>query len=151
MAKLIFYRQKRRDGGLRTAVEAGEETLFGLFEEGESNDDPTLRWFVDLRCEGAGLPQSPRAARTWLLKHADMISDGFARCADEIAAGIDPDHYPLSWDRFGERPEGVTMKLVCSATRRVDAIEMASVLREIGSNWRGLLRMLKPPVPASHR
>src|SRR5208337_640159 len=89
MSKVVFYRQLRMDGGYRTGLEVDEETGYGLFEEGETDDDPRLRWFVDLRCVGSKLPKSARLARAWLLKNSPMIVDGFARCSQEVRAGID--------------------------------------------------------------
>jgi hypothetical protein len=86
-----FCRQLRMDGGYRTGLEVDGETVYGLFEEGQTDDDPRLRWFVDLRCVGSKLPKSARLARAWLLKNSPMIVDGFARCSQEVRAGIDPD------------------------------------------------------------
>ena len=40
------------DGGYRTGLEVDGETVYGLFEEGQTDDNPRLHWFVDLRCVG---------------------------------------------------------------------------------------------------
>ncbi len=144
MSKVVFYRQLRMDGGYRTGLEVDEETEYGLFEEGQTDDDPRLRWFVDLRCVGSKLPKSARTARAWLLKSSPMIVDGFARCSQELRAGIDPDLYAISWADFKDVPEGVQMSIVLTAVRRADGIGMAEVLADIGSNWERLVRMLKP-------
>jgi len=144
MSKVVFYRQLRMDGGYRTGLEVDGETVYGLFEEGQTDDDPRLRWFVDLRCVGSKLPKSPRSARAWLLKNSPMIVDGFARCSQEVRAGIDPDLYAISWTDFKDVPEDVQMTIVFTAARRADAIGMAEVLAYIGSNWERLVRRLKP-------
>lgn len=144
MSKIVFYRQLRMDGGYRTGLEVDDETGYGLFEEGETDDNPRLRWFVDLRCVGSRLPKSARLARAWLLKNSPMIVDGFARCSEEVRAGIDPDSYAISWTDFRDVPEGVQMTIVLTAARRADATGIADVLADIGSNWERFVRMLKP-------
>ncbi|MGZ3316278.1 MAG: hypothetical protein ACXU95_03155 [Isosphaeraceae bacterium] len=144
MSKVVFYRQLRMDGGYRTGLEVDEETVYGLFEEGQTDDDPRLRWFVDLRCVGSKLAKSARLARAWLLKNSPTILDGFARCSQEVRAGIDPDLYAISWADFKDVPEDIQMTIVFTAARRADAIGMAEVLAYIGSNWERLVRMLKP-------
>jgi hypothetical protein len=150
MPKLTFYRQQRIDGGIRTGIELDGETIYGLFEEGEEEVDPRLVWYVDLRCEGPRLPQTTRGARKWLLDQAPMISDGFVRCAREIRAGIDPDIYPLFWDKFPDAPSGTRLKIALCAVRRVAAIEMSGVVAEIGSHWTEYVRALKPPLSVRH-
>src|SRR5208337_3106248 len=144
MSKVVFYRQLRMDGGYRTGLEVDEETGYGLFEEAETDDDPRLRWFVDLRCVGPKLPKSARFARARLLKNSPMIVDGFARCSQEVRAGSDPGLYAISWAEFKHAPEDVQMRIVLTAARRADAIGMPEVLAYIGSNWERLVRMLKP-------
>lgn len=144
MSKVVFYRQLRMDGGYRTGLEVDEETVYGLFEEGQTDDDPRLRWFVDLRCVGSKLAKSAHLARAWLLKNSPTILDGFARCSQEVRAGIDPDLYAISWADFKDVPEDIQMTIVFTAARRADAIGMAEVLAYIGSNWERVVRMLKP-------
>lgn len=144
MSKVVFYRQLRMDGGYRTGLEVDGETVYGLFEEGQTDDNPRLRWFVDLRCEGPKLPKSAPRARAWLLKNSPTIIDGFARCSQEVRAGIDPDPYTIPWADFKDVPKDVKMSIVLTAARRADAIGMAEVLAYIGSNWERLVRMLKP-------
>lgn len=148
MPKLVFYRQCRVDGGIRTGIDVDGAIAYGLFEEGDSDDNPRLRWFVDLRCEGPRLPKSDQAARKWFLDHAEIIKDGFARCAEEIRAGIDPEQSPFFWSDFADVPTGVSMKIVVAAVRRQDAIEMAGIMREIGSSWERFVRQLKRALPA---
>ena len=72
MPNLTFYRQARIDGGIRTGIELDEDAVFEHFEEGGPELDPTLLWYVDLRCQGPGLPDEPRKAREWLIDHADV-------------------------------------------------------------------------------
>lgn len=136
MSELTFYRQLRMDDGARTGIELDRVSLFEQFEAGNPDDrDPALRWYVDLRCRGEGLPRNPEAARQWLLDHADLIRDGFRRFADRLVAGADPDEYPLEWSDFQGLPAAVQMTIAASAMRRVDAREMGLVLRDIAEHW----------------
>lgn len=149
MAKITFYRQKRIDGGLRSGISVGDETVLGLFEPGPTDNDPALLWYVDLRCEGARLPTDPKEAREWLLRHEDVIRAGFADCARECSAGIDPDIYPRLWSDFASTPKDIRMVIALSAVRRVDAREISKVLQDIGSHWGHYIRALKPLEHAS--
>lgn len=148
MAKLIFYRQKRYDGGIRMGLDLNSEEIAHHFEEGRSERDPALLWYVDLRCEGPGIPDDPEAAADWLVDHAPSIREGFARFAEKLKIGADPDLYSLYWNEFPDVPEGVSMVIACSAARRVDGREMSSVLADIGARWNELLRMLDVPQSA---
>lgn len=136
MPNLTFYRQKRSDGGVRTGIQIDNDTVFSHFEEVDEEYDPTLLWYVDLRCQGQGLPDDPEAARQWLLDHEEIIEQGFERYAQEIRTGFDPDLYPLEWGHFDNLPEGVQARIVCSAIRRIDALNFSEVLRDIGAHWR---------------
>src|SRR5438874_11167209 len=114
MGKLFFYRQTRQDGGVRTAIEVNEDTVFHRFEEGDEESAPSLLWWVDLRCEGSGLPRDAEEARRWLLTHAGPLKDGFERLAEKLHAGLDFDIYPIQWSDFHGLPKRVKATLVCS-------------------------------------
>jgi hypothetical protein len=43
MSRVVFYRQLRMDGGYRTGLEVDGETVYGLFEEGQTDNNPRLR------------------------------------------------------------------------------------------------------------
>jgi hypothetical protein len=144
MAGLTFYRQARRDGGVRTGVMLGENTVLHRYEEGDEDHDPALVWSVDLRCNGSGLPDDVEGARRWLLQHEGIIRRGFERFADELQAGADVDPYPLQWEGFEDAPDHVQMKIVCGAVRRVDALRLADVLRDVATHWRPRIEELSP-------
>jgi hypothetical protein len=140
---LTFYRQQRMDGGIRSGIMVGENTLLGRFEEGQGEYDPSLVWSVDLRCSGEGLPQTAEEARRWLLDHQSVIRDGFSRYADYLRAGSDvTGPYLLEWADFPDSPPGVAMKIVCGAMRRVDARLLASVLEDLGQRWDEIIQSL---------
>lgn len=139
MAKLVVYRQKRYDGGVRTGLDLNGVPLAEHFEAGQAERDSSLLWFVDLRCEGPGVPDDPDAAMDWLVEQADTVREGFARYAERLRVGADKDLYSLTWSDFPAVPEGVTMAIACSAVRRVDAREMSSILAGVGDGWDDLL------------
>ncbi len=142
MPDLTFYRQKRYDGGIRTGVELDGLTLSRHFVSPRGERDPSLLWFVDLRCSGSGIPDDPAAAFDWLQEHAAVIREGFRRYSDKLEVGADVDRYPLEWTDFGEAIPGVEMKIACSAVRRVEAREIAVVIAEIGVRWQEFLDQL---------
>jgi hypothetical protein len=142
MPKLVFYRQKRADGGLRTGVELDDNPIAETFEEGVSESDPALLWYVDLRCEGEGIPTDADDAADWLIDNGETIQRGFARYADELRAGMDPDIYSLIWAGFNPMPQDVHMEIACSAIRRIDARHMAELVAEIGLRWYDILHEL---------
>ena len=63
MTKLTFYRQGRKDGGIRTGVEVNDESVLGRFEEGDKETDSALDWYVDIRCSVSKLGNDPEDAR----------------------------------------------------------------------------------------
>ncbi len=148
MPKLVFYRQKRYDQAVRTGVELDGETIAERYEEGASEIDPVLLWYVDLRCEGSLIPDAPDEATHWLIDHAETIRSGFSRFAEHLRAGADPDIYSLIWDKFADVPENVKISIACSAARRIDAREMAHNLKEIGDNWTTIIQNLDIPQEA---
>ena len=145
MAKLTFYRQKRLDGAIRTGVELDGDPIADRYEGGEGERNPILLWFVDLRCDGPGIPDDPDDAFQWLFDQAPVIRDGFARYAEVLGVGADMDLYALTWSDFSGVPEGVSMTIACSGTRRVDARELARIVAEIGDRWEEILRTLDLP------
>ncbi|HEV3167935.1 MAG TPA: hypothetical protein VGZ22_28295 [Isosphaeraceae bacterium] len=143
MPDLIFYRQGRVDGGIRTAIELDGDTIYERFDEGGPERNPVLLWYVDLRCKGAGLPHDPEGAKRWLLDHEELIRDGFARFAAEVEAGSDVELYPLQWSKFPQAPEGVELTIACATNRRNWALSISKLLEDVGSHWRELIEGLE--------
>ena len=145
MATITFFRQAREDGGVRTGIETDDAVVWESFEPGESHDDPALSWYVDLRCESADLPEEADQVRKWLLENAAPICDAFRAAADKVRVGLDAQFEPFE---FAIGPasstEATTMRIVCSAIRRLDARAMAGKLDEIAEHWEKLLRQLSP-------
>ena len=136
MPRLVFYRQKRFDGGFRMGVELNEETILEQFEPGKNEPDPLLLWFVDVRCKGSDVPADAVASPQWLLSTGSIISEGLTRFADHLRrVGVDIDGDTLQWSEFPDDNDGVERKIVCSASRRFNAVEIAEIVDDIRDHW----------------
>lgn len=117
MTEFTFYQQVRRDGGVRTGlyVERGEELQ--SYDVGETDDDPTLRWYIDLR---GGIEEvadgDTEGVRQWLAKNSDALSRSIRAVADELVVGVDPDVIPLSRE-LDFHADCAQLNLVVSASR----------------------------------
>jgi hypothetical protein len=144
MPKLTFYRQGRADGAIRTGIELDEDTIFETYEASGSEVDPTLLWYIDLRCKGPGIPSDPQEAKHWLLDSEAIIRAGFSRCANEFEAGRDVELYPIFWSKFHELPEGVEITIACATNRRIWALSVPKLLEDVAEHWRERIEHLEP-------
>jgi hypothetical protein len=133
MASIVFFRQRRRDGGTRTGIDVNGRTVLDHFEEGKGEPDPALVWYVDVRCEGPRLPRTAESAQQWLINHGPAFSREIDNLADELTAGIDSDTSPLQ--HVARRITGAKVTIACSAMRRIEAHQIGVVLRDIAANW----------------
>ena len=133
MSTITFFRQARQDGGIRTGIDIDRDTVLARFEAGDENADPALLWYVDVRLEGKKLPRTPEAARNLLIEKGPSIRSALLRTAEELAAGMDVSDWPLQ--RRATIGAGVRVNIVCSAIRRVEAHQIADVLRDIAEHW----------------
>jgi hypothetical protein len=141
MSAISFYRQARRDGGIRTGITIDADTVLHRYENGGNDSDPALVWFVDVRCEGRRLPTEPEPAREWFLSHAQLIKAALRASAEELRAGIDIGSWPL--ERSISGPRGVRMRIVCSAVRRLEALDIARILHDIADHWEERIKALQ--------
>lgn len=148
MAEFTFFRQLRNDGGVRTGIELDGEYCWESFIEG-SGDDPTLLWYLDVRGLGHGVPADELAVRDWLREHAEVIRQGLRDLADRLAAGFDSDHWPVSWPIATSLPD-VELSVVISTVRRVDALNVANMLRELADSWEQTLDGMEGVSPVVH-
>jgi len=140
MPTITFFRQARNDGGVRTGIEVEGQTVLSRFE-GKEADDPALLWYVDVRCSGRRLPADAEGARRWLEKNSEAVAALINSLAARVPEGSDPSEWPL---RESKRlTDGASIVVACSAIRRVEAREIASILRDVAAHWLELLRSLK--------
>src|SRR5947209_8376656 len=129
MTKLTYFRQQRRDNMIRTGITIDMDVILHHSTREKKDADPVLAWFVDVRCEGAKLPEYAEEIRQWFLDKAPVIRKVLTDLAAEIKVGLDFDLLPLIW-RVPHPPRGVRMTIACSADR-MDAVRgMAEILKE---------------------
>jgi len=143
MPSITYYRQARRDHGIRSGIDIDEDTVLSKFERpGSSKDqDPALLWYVDVRCQGKKLPRDPEAARRWFVGHGTAIADVLRLAAQEVPAGSDPGDWPVQFTKAIPQ-EGVKISVVYSAVRRAEALHMAEILLEIADRWQSRIEEL---------
>jgi hypothetical protein len=145
MKILIFYHQKRRDGGVRTGVELEGERILECFEPGSPLEDSKLLWWIDVRCSQKMWPSEPEGVRAWLLENAQKIENGLKAYAKELGAGID-----VNWPAKHIVPirTGLKIEIFCSAMKRVDGREMQAELSRLANNWQTIIAQLPSCEPA---
>ena len=84
------------------------------------------------------LDQIDSPANLRKLKESDL-----PQLADELRAGMDVDVWPLLWNIPGT-PRGLSMSIVCSIMRRLEALEAANILRGVADDWQESLRAIAP-------
>lgn len=149
MAKLLFYRQARRDGGVRTGVEHEMGLVAEDFQEGSGEFDPRLIWSIDLPCDGAGVPDDPAMALPWLDSMSDLISAGLIACAHQLRGGLDPDFYTYEYiltPAIGRPlPDDVFVSVRSKVNGREAGQSIGQVLEELGRSWDEILSEVAAP------
>jgi len=143
MSEIAFYRQQRRDGGIRTGLALDQDTMWEHFLDGNNDSDPSLEWFVDVRIAGRRLPRSPREVQRWFLDHAGSMQEALRALADIVSVGIDANGWPFQWSA-PVSPSGTKLKIVCSFTRRYPALDAARQLLDIAAHWSEYLLLPRP-------
>jgi hypothetical protein len=144
MRRVSFFRQKRKDGGIRTGVDVGQDTVLSRFNAGAEESDPTLIWYVDVRAEGPTLPQTGEEAREWFVSQKEVVQQALVSFADELSTGLDVSDAPVK--RVVSLGTGngrkTTLSVVVSAVRRSEAIKLSKVLTDIARNWEAYVQDL---------
>jgi hypothetical protein len=143
-SNLVFYRQARVDGGIRTGIDSFDTPLLESEENEAPYDEsvPVLAWAIEVRCKGKGLPTTAEEARDWFLKHQDIIRPSLVDLAEELRAGLDLDLYCYKWDKFAAQPKGVRLTIACSAHRRVNGRKLGSHVRAFADHYEAYLDRL---------
>lgn len=133
MRAILFYHQKRRDGGIRTGVESDGSRLLERFSPGSGEFDSALEWWINVYFEGASLPEGAEAIRAWLLEKQDAIKEQLIQLANELSAGIDPT-WPFR-KKFVWSRGTISGEIVCSSIRLVTSQRIAGTLNDLATHW----------------
>jgi hypothetical protein len=147
MAELMYFKNVRRDGGVRIGVELDGERIFHSFQAGAGDEDPSIAWYVDVRCAGSGVPSTAAGVRTWLPTLAPYVRQGMTELATRLEVGIDEESFPVS-HTVGNPPPGTMLSIHCSAIRSVRDDEIGRRLVEEAEHWEDEVRQLTGAVPA---
>ncbi len=143
MAKLIFYRQRRVDGGTRMGVRLADLAILRRFEPGRGERNPIMAWFVDVRCTGSGIPEDPDAAIRWLFDASARVARSLSDFADHLRReGVTLDIDPLQWDEASQPEDDSEIKIVCLINRRIDAEEIAAILDDVRDHWAARIQQM---------
>ncbi len=133
MPRLVFYRQAREDGGVRTGIDVDGWSI-DHFQEGGGEPDPALRWFIDLRAEAGDVPADPEEGVRWLTGHRQVVRDAYLALADALARGKRADTWPLVCEA-PNAPHGPQVSAACSAVRAVLPEDLAAHVRDLADRW----------------
>lgn len=147
MPAITLYRQARFDGGVRTGIDIDGNSVLMDYSEGDSDDNPALLWYIDLRCEGETLPADPEEARKWLRRAAPAFKSALIAAADELRVGFDPEFHPFR--RGIQLPQAdAHAEIVVSAIRIIDGRKAAELLRAFAAECEEILAKVSPLVNA---
>jgi hypothetical protein len=143
-SNLVFYRQARVDGGIRTGIDAFDTPLMESEENEAPYDEsmPVLAWAIEVRCKGKGLPTTAEEARDWFSKHQDIIRPALVELAEELRVGLDLDLYCYKWTKFAVQPKGARLMIACSAHRRVNGRKLGSHVKAFADHYEAYLDRL---------
>jgi len=140
MSNIVFFRQARMDGGIRTGIDV-DGTGWEYYEGGSDEHDPALVWYLDLRAQGDDLPDNLDDARQWLLDQESLVTATYRKLAERLEVGMDPDVWPLTVENV-QTTSRVSLAAVCSCMRRVSARQMSRTVQEIAEHWKEYLTRL---------
>lgn len=142
MNRILLFKNIRQDGGIRFGFDVNGVTLFEHFEEGNSEFDPALVWFLDVEIEYEGPPPGPLPQdwRTWFLSLASEINRGLDELADRLELGIDNDWLPFRHEStiaFSFLGQNIPAKIRIkgSAQKRIRNTEVAEQIRQTRRSW----------------
>lgn len=145
MAELTFFRQKRFDGGIRTGIEIDGHTVFENFMPGGPDDDPSLLWYIDVKCFGDGLPTEPEEVRRWFMDNGEALKEQLLLIANtSLSVGFDTELRPFQRNLC---LKDISSKMIVTAIRRITAREISSELQDLCNNWHKLLNDMEKLSP----
>lgn len=147
---VTFYRQGRRDGGVRTGADVDGAAVLGIFNPGPTDADGSLDWFIDIEWRGDGLPREATELRAFLTDEGPAVRAACLRLGDRLATGIDSESAPFR-EEFDVGVQGASGAVFCSAIRRLSGRDIQGRLRSLADRWDsaiGQLEDLRALVPS---
>jgi len=81
------------------------------------------------RATAAGTRNRP----SWLLNHEEAIGELLLQMADQMPVGSDPGDWPIQRSRA--LPDKTRVTVAFSAVRRLEARQLADILRDLAGTW----------------
>ena len=148
-----FFRQRRRDGGIRGGLYLlpFSRESFGLesFDPGTATEDgfdSRIEWMIDVSLAAPDIPNDLESVRRLLLQPSTVSE--VAWCLSDTAAWLrrrgprdTPDY--LMYD-LGPPGSGRTLETYASGVRRLSWDEVAAAVDGVRSDWSTLLNALRP-------
>jgi hypothetical protein len=144
MTKLIFFHQRRKDGGIRTGIEINDDLVLEQFIPGTSELDPVLLWYIDVRLEfKKSISPEANSVRTAVSAIANPIREALRASANEFQAGIDRGIWPAR-RKISGLPSGISGEVVCSTTRALRLEDLSAAFAALGRDFSKIVDRLQP-------
>ena len=139
MTEITFYRQKRRDGSIRSGLHCSGPFDLESFEPGPADiaDDPyapVLDWIIDLQLDVPEEPIDAESGRRILLACSEPISSQLNQKIADLGVGFDTS-LPVTLTDFDQLPVGYQCRLNCSISNRFKGAAFIAILRDFASSW----------------
>ncbi len=151
MRNLLYFRNVRRDGGIRLGVELDGERLFHQFIDGPKvngiwDENPAIDWYIDILFEGKNILGEPEKVRKWLVQIKPFLQKGLAELAQNLLAGVDEDALPLT-HTVSHSPPGLQIAFKIMAIRKIRHEDVAKEILHLGKTWEKEMKKIPAAEP----
>lgn len=143
MSRILFYKNVRRDGAVRTGIASGEEALYHRFTKGKGDPDPALAWYVDVEITGKRVPKEGRKVKKLLLEMKPIITRALDELTERVEVGWEDQQQPFA-HRIHDAVSGMDVSIKGSALRRLRSTDIAKNLLHLKNNWENEIRKMPP-------
>ena len=137
---ITFFRQSRRDGGLRTGIDLNDELVYGNYV-GPEDFDPVLDWYVDFQFSGPSVPGDRKRIKRWLISRSDEVRRVLRQQIAELRSGIDHEALPVVSEHRGKNSDD-RLVIRVSASNRAASREIPRIFRDFEKHWSDEIRAL---------
>ncbi len=137
MHSITFFKNVRKDGGMHIGLEADGVLLFDDLQEGPSEPDPALDWYLDIQCESKKIPESSENIRNWLLGLSPGINGALDELVKKLEIGADGGIHPFQQKTQirSTSSDPINLEIKGSAIRSIRAPDIANYIREFRDSW----------------